>query len=127
MVSGDEMRSRLAARYGALVPLARRDPSQPATDYTFADGVGAVGFIDSVSQPFCGACDRVRLTADGRLRNCLFSQEEWDVRPLLGEGPQSAEAIVALVRTCIAAKRAAHGIDASDFSPPERAMFQIGG
>lgn len=140
MVSGDEMRSRLSARYGALLPLERRDPSQPSTDYTFSDGLGAVGFIDSVSKPFCSSCDRLRLTADGKLRNCLFGQEEWDVRPLLSEdrlaagagASESASAlqaseILAVVRACIAAKRAAHGIDASGFLPPERAMFQIGG
>lgn len=126
MISGDEMRSRLTARYGPLVPLQRRDPSQPSTDYTFADGIGAVGFIDSVSKPFCSACDRLRLTADGKLRNCLFGQEEWDVRGLLSEELPASE-IIAVVRACIAAKRAAHGIDAGDFSPPERAMFQIGG
>jgi cyclic pyranopterin phosphate synthase len=145
MVSGDELRARLATRYGGLVALPRRDPSQPSNDYTFADGAGVVGFIDSVSQPFCGACDRLRLTADGKLRNCLFGLEEWDVRSLLrgqacqpttargspssarqGISPRAAD-IESVIRACLSAKRAAHGIDASDFSPPERAMFQIGG
>jgi cyclic pyranopterin phosphate synthase len=139
MVSGQEMRDRLAGHFGTLVPLERRDSSQPSTDYTFADGCGVVGFIDSVSQPFCRSCDRLRLTADGKLRNCLFGREEWDVRSLLrqqstsqsaGEAAselETAEAIEAVVRASLAAKRAAHGIDAADFSPPQRAMFQIGG
>ena len=138
MVSGEEMRARLSARFGILVKLERRDSSQPSTDYTFADGSGVVGFIDSVSQPFCSACDRLRLTADGKLRNCLFGLEEWDVRELLrqpntapfaaGEGGiEVTKAIESTVRSCLAAKRAAHGIDAVDFAPPERAMFQIGG
>ena len=131
MVSGDEMRSRLVARFGPLVPLERHDPSQPSSDYTFADGCGSVGFIDSVSQPFCGACDRLRLTADGKLRNCLFGREEWDVRTLLrvsaDDRAVTASALESTLRACLAAKRAAHGIDADDFAPPERAMFQIGG
>jgi GTP 3',8-cyclase len=137
MVSGNEMRVRLAARFGALIPLPRRDASQPAVDYTFGDGLGVIGFIDSVSQPFCSSCDRLRLTADGKLRNCLFGREEWDVRQLFASDasvPESAGtetirdgAIGSLVRACLAAKRAAHGIDAQDFTPPERAMFQIGG
>lgn len=121
MVSGKEMRERIATRFGELTPLNRLDPSQPSVDYGFADGKGVVGFIDSVSQPFCSGCDRLRLTADGKIRNCLFGQEEWDIRQL------SLEEIPAVVRDCLAAKRAAHGIDAQDFSPPERAMFQIGG
>ncbi len=58
-----------------------RDPSQPATDYRFEREGGIVGFIDSVSQPFCQSCDRIRLTAEGKLRNCLFGQEEWDLSP----------------------------------------------
>lgn len=146
MVGGDEMRNRLSARFGPLRPLERDDSSQPSTDYAFADGGGIVGFIDSVSKPFCGACDRLRLTADGKLRNCLFGVEEWDLRSLLrGAGDAAASAsdlpqplkdlggskmqaaIVSMVRACLAAKRAAHGIDSDDFSPPERAMFQIGG
>jgi GTP 3',8-cyclase len=139
MVSGDEMRGRLSGRFGALVPLERIDPSQPSTDYTFADGRGIVGFIDSVSKPFCGGCDRLRLTAEGKLRNCLFGRDEWDVRELLrADGDRDGcsrathpadreQAVESMLRACLSAKRAAHGIDAADFAPPERAMFQIGG
>ena len=124
-----ETRLRIAARFGPLEARTRIDSSQPSIDYGFADGIGTVGFIDSVSQPFCATCDRLRLTAEGKLRNCLFGREEWDVRDLLrGEVRNSDdESVVEIVRACLAAKRAAHGIDADDFKPPERAMFQIGG
>lgn len=126
MVAGAEMRNHIAARFGALVPVLRSDTSQPAVDYTFSDGIGVVGFIDSVTQPFCAACDRLRLTADGKLRNCLFGTQEWDVAELLSRGAADSE-LESVVRDCLAAKHAAHGIDAVDFAPPTRAMFQIGG
>lgn len=121
MVSGKEMRDLITSRFGPLTPLDRVDASQPSIDYGFADDKGVVGFIDSVSQPFCSGCDRLRLTADGKIRNCLFGQEEWDIRQL------SSEEIPTIVRDCLSAKKAAHGIDEQNFSPPERAMFQIGG
>ncbi len=125
LVSGAEMRQLIETRFGKLEPIDSSNPAQPATDFRFSDGTGTVGFIDSVSQPFCGACDRIRLTADGKIRNCLFSREEWDVRALLRGG--SGDQLVAAVRDCLAAKRAQHGIDSKDFLPPQRAMFQIGG
>ena len=125
MVSGEEMRRVIEESFGQLVKIPGLNAAQPSSDYRFSDGEGVVGFIDSVSQPFCGGCDRLRLTADGKLRNCLFSREEWDVRSSLRDG--ATEQLVATIRECIAAKRAAHGIDAAGFTPPERAMFQIGG
>ena len=125
MVSGQELRQLVEQKFGALVRLNDCDPAQPAIDYAFADGQGVIGFIDSVTQPFCGGCDRLRLTADGKLRNCLFSREEWNLRALLRT--TEPERWIEAVRECLAAKRAAHGIDATDFTPPERAMFQIGG
>jgi cyclic pyranopterin phosphate synthase len=79
-----------------------------------------------VSQPFCGDCNRLRITAEGKVRNCLFSTVEWDARELLRDGA-SDEKIAQLVRDCIAAKKAGHGIDSPDFIKPERAMYQIGG
>jgi cyclic pyranopterin phosphate synthase len=88
--------------------------------------VGRIGFINPVSQPFCGDCNRLRITADGKLRNCLFSTTEWDARALLREGA-SDEEIVQLVRDCVAAKKPGHGIDTPEFIKPERAMYQIGG
>ncbi len=125
MVSGAELRAALEERYGPLVKAVSTDPAQPSTDYTFADGQGELGFIDSVTQPFCSGCDRLRLTADGKLRNCLFSREEWDVRTWLRSF--DAAQLETTIRQCLAAKRAAHGIDAVDFVQPQRAMFQIGG
>ena len=85
-----------------------------------------MGFIDPVTQPFCDRCDRLRLTADGQFRNCLFSIEEWDVRRLLREGGDNA-AIAELMAACVAAKRAAHGIGTPSFERPQRSMYEIGG
>ncbi len=126
VLSGDELRAKLAAEIAPLEPLETEDPSRPATDYRYTDGKGRVGFIDSVTKPFCGACDRLRLTAEGRIRNCLFSVEEWDARRLIREGG-SDEALADLIRACVGAKKAGHGTDSGDFIRPKRAMYQIGG
>jgi cyclic pyranopterin phosphate synthase len=109
-----------------LYPVDRADPAQPAVDYAYADGRGRVGFINPVSEPFCGDCNRLRITADGKLRNCLFSTAEWDVRQLLRSGADD-EAIQQTVRDCVWHKKPAHGIDTPQFQRPERAMYQIGG
>jgi len=126
VLSGEEIRAVLEAEFGPLVPAPRDNPSQPAVDYRYADGGGSVGLIHPVSQPFCGDCNRVRLTAEGQLRNCLFSTVEWDVRELL-RGGASADQSEQLVRDCVAAKKPGHGIDSAEFVKPLRAMFQIGG
>ncbi|MFN9750441.1 MAG: GTP 3',8-cyclase MoaA, partial [Planctomycetota bacterium] len=86
VLTGAKVRARLEEAFGRLEPSARTDPSQPAVDYRFADGIGTVGFINPVSEPFCGDCNRLRITAEGQLRNCLFSTEEFDVRALLRNG-----------------------------------------
>ena len=109
-----------------LVPLDDQDPAAPATDFRFEDGIGRIGFIASVSQPFCQSCNRFRLTADGKLRNCLFSLEETDIRGLLREGG-SDEQIAATVRECIVAKWEGHEINSARFIQPERPMYSIGG
>ena len=109
-----------------LVPDTFSDPSQPATDYRYLDGGGRVGFINPVTHSFCGDCNRLRLTAEGQVRNCLFSTVEWDARALLRGGADDEE-IAALVRASIAAKKPGHGIDTADFIKPQRAMYQIGG
>ncbi len=129
VVAGEELRQILSDRYGGLRALAVRDASQPATDFAFADGQGTVGFIDSVTRPFCANCDRLRLTADGRLRNCLFGHQEWDVGALLTDASVSEDSsrVVQLVRDCVQHKHAAHGIGDAEFLPPERAMYRIGG
>ncbi len=78
-----EILDRLAEGIGPLAPSPDQDPRAPAMDYDYVDGGGRVGLIASVSRPFCGSCNRVRLTADGKLRNCLFALDETDLRPLL--------------------------------------------
>lgn len=126
VVRGAEVRKLLEQHFGPLTPRDRLEPSQPATDFQFADGRGGVGFIDPVSEPFCSSCNRLRLTADGKLRNCLFGREEWDVRTIIESG-SSDDQIHEIARLCVENKYAAHGISSSGFKPPERAMYQIGG
>ena len=126
VLSGAEILSVLEARFGSLVPARRPRPSQPATDFRYTDGGGTVGLINPVSEPFCAACDRLRLTAEGKIRNCLFSTTEWDARALL-RGDASDETIAHEILQCIAAKKPGHGIDDPNFVRPERAMYQIGG
>lgn len=125
MVSGDELRRLIAERFGGLRPADVTDPAQPAKDYLLPGG-GKVGFIDTVTRPFCRACDRLRLTSDGKLRNCLFGRDEWDVGSLLRRGGDAAQ-IERMVRDCLGAKHPRHGIAEPEFRPPERAMYQIGG
>lgn len=98
----------------------------PATDYEFADGRGRIGLIASVSQPFCASCNRFRVTADGRLRNCLFSHEETDIRQLLRTGADD-NAIAQAMLDCIAAKGEGHEINTARFLQPQRPMYAIGG
>ena len=111
---------------GRLEPSSPTIPSQPATDFRYQDGGGRVGFINPVTHSFCGSCNRLRLTAEGQIRNCLFSTAEWDARALLRGGGSDAE-LADLVQTAVGAKRAGHGIDTPDFVKPQRAMYQIGG
>jgi cyclic pyranopterin phosphate synthase len=109
-----------------LVPAPGQDPHAPASDFVFSDGVGRVGFIASISQPFCRQCDRFRLTADGKLRNCLFSLEESDVKVLLRSGADDAT-IARAIRESIAAKKEGHEINTARFIQPARPMYAIGG
>ena len=129
VLSGEEVRRAIEEVYGPLLPATRTVASQPAVDYVLKDRPGRVGFINPVSAPFCGACDRLRLTAEGQIRNCLFSTTEWDVRKVLRaeEGPEQEIAIAQQFVGAVAAKKAGHGIDSPDFLRPERAMYQIGG
>jgi cyclic pyranopterin phosphate synthase len=126
VLSGAKIRKILEDAIAPLEPLTVEDASQPATDYRFADGRGRIGFINPVTEPFCHACNRLRITAEGSVRNCLFSMEEWDARKLL-RGGATDDQIVDLVRQSIAAKKPGHGMDQEDFVRPERAMYQIGG
>ena len=126
VLCGDDIRQIVETEVGPLRPARRNYEAQPAVDYEFVDGGGNIGFIDPVSKPFCQSCDRLRLTAEGKLRNCLFSMTEYDLRSVIRSGDSDAE-IETLVRECVAAKKAGHGIDSSEFERPQRAMYQIGG
>jgi GTP 3',8-cyclase len=130
VLSGTQIRQALEASIGPLVPVDVEDPSQPATDYMFADGLGRIGFINPVSQPFCHNCNRLRLTAEGQIRNCLFSGEEWDARQILRDSSQAAnvdQRLAELLQASVGAKKAGHGINSDEFVKPDRAMYQIGG
>jgi GTP 3',8-cyclase len=109
-----------------LVDLPPREASETARRYTFADGVGEIGIIAPVSQAFCGACSRVRLTSDGKIRTCLFSQIEHDLYGRLRAGANDEELRAYVVRT-VQAKEARHHIGEPDFMKPSRSMVHIGG
>ncbi len=126
VLAGEDIRGMLEEAFGRLEPVSRPDPSQPAVDYRFVDGVGRIGFINPVTQPFCSDCNRLRITAEGQVRNCLFSTEEWDARSVLRSGG-SDEELADVIRNCVREKRPGHGIDSPEFVKPERAMYQIGG
>ncbi|MBV9745227.1 MAG: GTP 3',8-cyclase MoaA [Acidobacteriia bacterium] len=122
----DDMIRMLSREISPLIPVPDPDPRAPATEYRFADGVGQVGFIASVSRPFCLNCNRLRLTADGHLRYCLFAVEEDDVKTPLRSGA-SDEEIASLIRCNVAGKWRGHEINTSRFVAPPRPMYAIGG
>ena len=109
-----------------LVEMAPREASETAKRYTFADGVGEIGIIAPVTQAFCGACSRVRLTSDGKIRTCLFSQVEHDLYGRLRAGASDVELAAYIVRT-IEGKEARHHIGEPGFLKPSRSMVHIGG
>ncbi len=110
----------------ALLPVIGTATHAPAQDFEFADGKGRIGLIASVSQPFCGSCNRFRLTADGRLRNCLFSLEETEIKHLLRSDSED-EPIAQAMLSSIAAKKEGHEINTAKFIQPDRPMYSIGG
>jgi GTP 3',8-cyclase len=116
----------LSREIAPLLPVPDPDPRAPASEYRFADGVGTVGFIASVSRPFCLNCNRLRLTADGKLRYCLFAIEEDDVKTLLRSGA-SDDDVAALIRSNVAGKWRGHEINTARFVAPPRPMYAIGG
>jgi cyclic pyranopterin phosphate synthase len=122
----EDMLQILAAEFGPLEPVPDPDPRAPALEYRFPDGQGSVGFIASVSRPFCLNCNRIRLTADGHLRYCLFALEETDIKGLLRGGASDDEIRDAIRRT-VAAKWIGHEIQQAKFVPPPRPMYAIGG
>jgi GTP 3',8-cyclase len=123
VVPASEIVAAVAERW-PLEP-ERRD-SAPAERWRYVDGGGRIGVISSVTQAFCSTCDRVRLTADGALRNCLFATQETDLRGPLRGGADDEE-LAALIRSTVAAKAAGHGISEVSFTRPRRSMSQIGG
>jgi cyclic pyranopterin phosphate synthase len=124
VLSGEELRAIIAARY----PLEElpREPSATARVFRFVDGAGEIGFINPVSEPFCSDCNRIRLTADGRLRTCLFSLHETDLRTPLRSGA-SDEDIVEVIRNAVWRKELKHRVGESGFRQPPRSMSAIGG
>jgi cyclic pyranopterin phosphate synthase len=126
MVPGHEARERIGEVF-PLLPRPDRDPHAPSRDWVFADGApGLVGFIDSVTEPFCAECNRVRLTADGKLRTCLFSLREHDLRSVLRSGADDEE-VVQRLHDAVETKEKKHHITDGMFVKPERTMSAIGG
>ncbi len=126
VLTQDDMMAMLTREIGPLEEIPGRDPSAPASEYRFLDGVGTLGFIASVSKPFCMNCNRIRLTSDGKLRYCLFAIEETDVKGLL-RGGGSDEEIGAVIRENLWKKWAGHQIGTPQFVAPPRPMNAIGG
>ena len=119
--------AEILARVGAVFPLeAVGRGSEPAERFRYLDGLGEVGVIPSVTEPFCDRCDRIRLTADGQLRSCLFSLEDHDLRDVLRAGG-SDDDLSDAIEACVGAKWAGHAIDQVQFVRPRRSMSQIGG
>jgi GTP 3',8-cyclase len=124
VLTGAEIRDAINAVY----PLERqpRDPHATARVYRFADGHGKVGFINPVSEPFCGDCNRIRLTADGRLRTCLFSLNETDLRAPMRDGVDDRE-LERIIRDAVWRKELKHHVGEAGFIQPARSMSAIGG
>jgi Molybdenum cofactor biosynthesis enzyme len=124
VLSGAEVRAIVEAEY-PLEPTPR-EPHATARVYRFADGQGSIGFINPVSEPFCGDCNRIRLTADGRLRTCLFSLNETDLRAPLRAGASDAD-LEEIVRAAVWRKELKHRVNEPGFVQPARTMSAIGG
>jgi cyclic pyranopterin phosphate synthase len=122
----DQIIEMISHEIGPLIEIPDQDPRAPATEYCYADGVGRIGFIASVSRPFCLNCNRIRLTSDGKLRYCLFAIEETDVKPLLRDG-STDEQIAAVIAETVRQKWIGHEIGSTRFVPPPRPMYAIGG
>jgi cyclic pyranopterin phosphate synthase len=124
VLSGDEIRAAISAVYP--LEAESREAHATARVYRFADGEGKIGFINPVSEPFCGDCNRIRLTADGRLRTCLFSLNETDLRTPLRDGSSDDE-VEAVIRDAVWRKELKHRVNEPGFVQPARTMSAIGG
>src|SRR5437588_2305650 len=126
ILTGAELKAFIEAEYGPLVPITTGDPSETARRYTFSDGIGEIGFINPVSEPFCATCDRIRLTADGQLRTCLFATEETDLRAVIRSNA-SDDALADTIRQAVWHKELKHYIGDKRFKRANRSMSMIGG
>jgi cyclic pyranopterin phosphate synthase len=126
ILTGAEILAIIEKAYGPMIRITDGDPSETARRYRFPDGIGEVGFINPVSEPFCSTCDRIRMTADGKLRTCLFSTEETDLREPLRSGA-SDEVIEEIIRGAVWNKELKHYIGDKRFRRANRSMSMIGG
>lgn len=124
VLSGDEIRKVIETEYPLVE--AERKPSATARVFDFADGKGSMGFINPVSEPFCSDCNRIRITADGKLRTCLFSLNETDIRTPLRSGATDSD-IEKLIRDAVWRKELKHKVGDAGFVQPARTMSAIGG
>jgi cyclic pyranopterin phosphate synthase len=125
VLDGAEIIERIGSQW-PLDAVKRPDQREPADLFRFRDGKGEIGLIASVSEPFCGSCNRIRITADGKLRTCLFSIDETDIKALLRGGASDTE-IAETVIEAVRHKEPGHHINEPDFVQPERTMSSIGG
>jgi GTP 3',8-cyclase len=125
VLTGAEIRAIIEQHYGPLEALPAK-ASSTSRRFRFADGAGELGFVNPVSEPFCSSCDRIRLTADGQLRTCLFSRREWDLKAPLRDGASDGE-LTELVRFAVRHKELKHKINDPGFVRASRSMSQIGG
>jgi cyclic pyranopterin phosphate synthase len=126
ILTGAEIKAIIEESYGPLVRVSSDDPSETARRYTFSDGIGEVGFINPVSEPFCRWCDRIRMTADGHLRTCLFAHTETDLRAVVRSGEDDA-ALAQVIRRAVWHKELKHYIGDKRFRRTARSMSMIGG
>ncbi len=124
VLTGGEIRALIEERWPLEEIPAK--PSSTARRFRFADGAGEIGFVNPVSEPFCSSCDRIRLTADGQLRTCLFSRREWDLKTPLRDGATDEE-LAERIRFAVRHKELKHKINDPGFVRASRSMSQIGG
>lgn len=126
VLPGEEILKILSDAIGPLEPVSPNAPHAPAREYRFLDGSGSVGLICSVTRPFCDHCSRLRLTADGKLSNCLFSTRRWDARAVLRSG-SSQRQLARFIQHAVSAKKKARGTCQGELAHSDRPMHQIGG
>ena len=126
VITANHILQAIQTRY-PLVGVTATNPHSTSQRYRFADATsGRIGIIAPVTRPFCGACNRLRVTAEGAVRPCLFSNTEWDLRPVLRSGASKAD-VAAFLRDAVYTKQAGHGIGNENFQQPARGMSAIGG